>query len=131
MRTDVRIRQFAPVVIDEPPALGGENAGPNPMEYVLASLIGCASVMLRIISAEQNFAYENAEFDVQGTLDLRGLEGTPGVCRHYQQVTGNVQVKTADADKLAQVAAAIESRCPVFNLLKDAGTDIHLEWQAV
>ncbi len=29
------------VEVDEPPALGGDNAAPNPVEYYLASLLSC------------------------------------------------------------------------------------------
>jgi uncharacterized OsmC-like protein len=131
MRTDVRARQFN-LVIDEPESLGGTDEGANPMEYVLAGLAGCASVMLRMIAKEQDLEYERVSFDIRGTLDLRGFEGVPGVCRHFQ--TGDrfgSEVVTSDAKKLQKVAVAIEDRCPAFNLLKDAGVDITLDWIAV
>ncbi|MGI6609724.1 MAG: OsmC family protein [Limnochordia bacterium] len=130
MRTDLRARQFD-LIVDEPTNLGGTDAGANPMEYVLAGLAGCASVMLNMIAQEQGLAYNGASFDIRGTLDLRGLEGVPGVCRHFQKVTGSVRVVTSDAKKLQKVAVAIEDRCPAFNLLKDAGVDITLDWIAV
>jgi uncharacterized OsmC-like protein len=130
MRTDVRARQFN-LVIDEPESLGGTDEGANPMEYVLAGLAGCASVMLRMIAKEQDLEYESVSLDIRGTLDLRGLEGVPGVSRHFQTVTGKVEVVTSDADKLQKVAEAIEDRCPAYNLLKDAGVDIACDWVAV
>ncbi|MGI6082822.1 MAG: OsmC family protein [Limnochordia bacterium] len=130
MRTDVRARQFN-LVIDEPESLGGTDEGANPMEYVLAGLAGCASVMLRMIAKEQDLEYESVSLDIRGTLDLRGLEGVPGVSRHFQTVTGKVEVVTSDADKLQKVAEAIEDRCPAYNLLKDAGVDIAFDWVAV
>ncbi|NLN19268.1 MAG: OsmC family protein [Firmicutes bacterium] len=130
MRTDIRVRQFN-LVIDEPESLGGTDTGANPMEYVLAGLAGCASVMLRMIAREQGLEYESASFDIRGTLDLRGLEGVPGVRRHFQTVTGKVEVVTSDGDKLQKVAEAIEDRCPAYNMLKDAGVDIKLDWIAV
>lgn len=130
MRTDLFARQFN-LVVDEPANLGGTDAGANPMEYVLAGLAGCASVMLNIIAQEQGLAYQGASFDVRGTLDLRGLEGVPGVPRHFEKVRGSARVITSDTKKLQEVASAIEDRCPVFNLLKDAGVDITLDWIAV
>jgi uncharacterized OsmC-like protein len=130
MRTDLRARQFD-LIVDEPTNLGGTDAGANPMEYVLAGLAGCASVMLNMIAHEQGLAYNGASFDIRGTLDLRGLAGVPGVCRHFQKVTGSVRVVTSDAKKLQRVAVAIEDRCPAFNLLKDAGVDITLDWIAI
>jgi hypothetical protein len=34
----IYVRDFAPVVSDEPPSRGGENRGPSPLEYILAAL---------------------------------------------------------------------------------------------
>lgn len=129
VRTAIQVRDFT-LTTDEPETLGGTDQGPNPMELVLSALVGCASVMLRMIAGEQGLEYNSADFDVRGTLDTRGLAGVPGVCRHFLSVTGTVRVRTRDAATLAQVAAAIEDRCPVFNLLRDAGVDVTLNWEA-
>jgi uncharacterized OsmC-like protein len=32
------VRDHAPIVADEPPARGGENRGPTPLEFVLVAL---------------------------------------------------------------------------------------------
>ncbi len=34
----IQIRDLTPVISDEPPARGGENRGPSPLEYILAAL---------------------------------------------------------------------------------------------
>ena len=36
--SEIHIRDLGPVISDEPPARGGENRGPSPLEYILASL---------------------------------------------------------------------------------------------
>ena len=35
---EVQVRDFAPIISDEPPSRGGENRGPSPLEYVLVAL---------------------------------------------------------------------------------------------
>jgi uncharacterized OsmC-like protein len=35
---EVYVRDFAPLVSDEPPSRGGDNRGPSPLEYILAAL---------------------------------------------------------------------------------------------
>lgn len=36
--SEIYIRHFEPVISDEPPARGGTDQGPSPLEYILASL---------------------------------------------------------------------------------------------
>lgn len=131
VETEVSVRDFAPLTMDEPPALGGEDRGPNPMEYVLAGLIGCESVMLAVIAQEQGLEYTSADFEVKGLLDVRGLQGVEGVRPYFSSVKGSVTVTTqASQEALDQVAEAIEARCPVITMLRAAGVDLEIRWIA-
>src|SRR5690554_7468827 len=38
------------VVIDEPKSLGGTDQGPNPVEYLLAALGGCISILVSMFA---------------------------------------------------------------------------------
>ena len=130
VRSEISIRDFTPIVMDEPPALGGKDAGPNPMEYVLASYIGCASVMIRIIAEEMGFAYSDARFEISGELDVRGLMGVPGVSPHFSRVAGRVLLDTPETpERVGEMMRLVESRCPVYNMLRDAGTQMEIAWQ--
>jgi uncharacterized OsmC-like protein len=35
---EIRVRDFPPILSDEPPSRGGENRGPTPLEFVLVAL---------------------------------------------------------------------------------------------
>ena len=35
---EMYVRDFPPVISDEPPSRGGENLGPSPLEYILLAL---------------------------------------------------------------------------------------------
>ena len=35
---EVYVRDFDPVISDEPPSRGGDNMGPSPLEYILVAL---------------------------------------------------------------------------------------------
>lgn len=35
---EIYVRDFPPVISDEPPSRGGENRGPSPLEYILIAL---------------------------------------------------------------------------------------------
>ncbi len=57
------------LVIDEPENLGGTNAGPNPVEYVLASLAGCMNVVGHLAAKEMGFELRGMEISLEGDLD--------------------------------------------------------------
>lgn len=129
LNTEVTVRDFSPIIVDEPEALGGTNEAPNPVEYVLAGLTGCTSVMIALIAEEHNFSYSAVEFSNNGSLDLRGLAGNPDVSAHFQTVSYEVNITTSESDeKLATLIEAVDKRCPVLNLLKDAGVDVSSQW---
>ncbi|WP_203362495.1 OsmC family protein [Bacillus sp. REN10] len=129
VKTSIYIRDFAPVIMDEPEDLGGTNQGANPMEYVLASLTGCASVMISMISKEKNFQYSRVEFENTGVLDVRGLMGVPSVSPHFQTVRYHVRLTTDESvERVDELRKEVERRCPVYNLLKDAGVHVQSTW---
>src|SRR5690606_21631860 len=113
--------RFDKVVMDEPANLGGTDMGPNPMEYLLGALIGCEAVLVAIVAQEQGFTYTDLDFDLRGTLDLRGLEGLPGVRPYFEKITGTIKMKTPEGQAaLDALAAEVERRCPVYTTLEAA-----------
>lgn len=129
LQTHNRIRNFNPVVMDEPAELGGQNQGPNPLEYLVASLNGCKGVMIPLIANELNFEFSELSFDSRGTVDLRGLMGEPGISTHFQNLTFQVDIKTNESfERLQALQNAVAERCPVYNLLRDAGVVLHTQW---
>lgn len=129
VQTSTRIRGFDAVVMDEPTALGGKDKGPNPLEYLVASLNGCNGVMIPIVAKELDFAFSELSFDTKGVVDLRGLMGQPDVSTHFQSLNFTVNIKTDEsAERLRALQDAVEARCPVFNLLRDAKVTIDSQW---
>lgn len=129
LQTHNHIRNFSPVVMDEPAELGGQNQGPNPLEYLVASLNGCKGVMIPLIANELSFEFSELSFDTRGTVDLRGLMGEPDISTHFQSLTFQVNIKTNEsAERLQTLQNAVAERCPVYNLLRDAGVVLHTQW---
>ncbi|MGG0186053.1 OsmC family protein [Bacillus rhizoplanae] len=129
LKTSISIRDFSELIVDEPRKLGGTDEGPNPIEYVLAALSSCTSVMIGFISKEKNFSYQGVDLENNGTLDLQGLMGVKGVLTHFQSVNFDVIFTTHEHDsRIAELKEEVEKRCPVYNLLKDAGVRIESNW---
>ncbi|MDE3840432.1 osmotically inducible protein C [Bacillus methanolicus] len=129
LKTSISIRDFSPIIVDEPRSLGGTDEGPNPVEYVLGALSSCTSVMIAFIAKEKNFSYQGVEFKNDGTLDLQGLMGVEGVSPHFQNVNFEVIFRTDESDsRIEELKEEVERRCPVYNLIKDAGVKIESKW---
>ncbi|RWR12855.1 OsmC family protein [Siminovitchia fortis] len=129
LQTSINIREFEPIIVDEPKSLGGTDKGPNPVELVLAGLSSCASVMIALIAKEQDFSYTDVKFKNEGTLDLRGLQGVEGVSPHFQSVTFDVIFATEESkERIDALKEEVERRCPVLNLLADAGIKVEGNW---
>lgn len=72
---------------------------------------------------------EKLDFEAEFTIDVRGRMGTRGVRQNFQTVRVQATVSTAaSAEDLAEVIAETEARCPVYNLIKDAGIDLEVVW---
>ena len=132
VQTTSQIRNFSPVLMDEPKALGGADEGPNPLEYLVASLNGCKGVMIPLIAKELGFQFSELSFDTKGVINLRGLMGQKGISTHFQTLTFVVNIKTDESDeRLQELQEAVSTRCPIYNLLNDAKVDLRTEWNRI
>ena len=117
-RLAVQVRDFE-LIVDEPPGLGGDDEGPNPVEYILAGLAGCLNVMGHIIAKEMGFTIRALTIDAAGPLNPEKLLGKHTDDRAgYKNIAVTLSVD-ADVDQatLDRWLATIETRCPVSDNL--------------
>ena len=116
----VKVRDFT-LTIDEPPSLGGEDAGPNPVEYILAGFMGCMNVVVHMVARERGVKINSLEVEASGPLDPRRLEGKPTDERAGYQSIELVFTIDADAseEEIAEVVRIAETRCPVSDNLSN------------
>lgn len=132
MKTVIDYGEFGIGVTDEPAAHGGESAGPSPLQAVLGALCGCEAVTFRRTATEMKFEYERLEFEAAFTIDIRGRMGDREVRPHFQTVKALITVVTSSSEAdLAAVIEETEARCPVMNLLIDAGVSVDVKWQRI
>lgn len=129
MRTDIDCGEHGQLITDEPQAHGGTGKGPSPLQTVLAALTGCESVTFNRTAAEFDFEYESIAYDAEFTIDIRGRLGNRSVRPHFQTVRLQATVITNESeDRLREVVEETEARCPVYNLIKDAGVKLEARW---
>ncbi len=119
VRCAVNIRDFPSLTIDEPPELGGKDAGPNPVELVLAALGTCQEIMYSAYAAVMDIELESVQVNVRGYLDLKGLFGLDeSIPAGYKRINFETQIKSSASDEaLLKLIETVESHCPVLDIL--------------
>ncbi len=129
MMTFIDFGEYGHFATDEPVAHGGTAEGPSPLHTVLGALCGCEAVTFRRTADDLGFSYERIEFEAAFTIDIRGRMGKRDVRAHFQTVRLQATVTTDESeDRLAAVVEETEARCPVFNLISDAGVKTEMVW---
>ncbi|QCI93792.1 OsmC family protein [Novosphingobium sp. EMRT-2] len=104
-RTEIEVDGHR-IVADEPPALGGANAGPAPYDLILAGLGACTAITLRMYADRKQWSLESLDVALRlsGGKDDRRIERT-------------LTIAGLDADQQARLADVAE-RTPVTLTLK-------------
>ncbi len=132
MRTVIDYAESGVQVTDEPVAAGGGGSGPTPLQSVLGALCGCEAVTFRRTATEYEFEYDRIEFEGAATIDIRGRSGDRSVRPHFQTVKLLARVFTGQSQEdLDDLVEEVEARCPVMNLMKDAGVRLDVRWEVV
>ncbi|MBC7216879.1 MAG: OsmC family protein [Candidatus Caldatribacterium sp.] len=124
LRIDTKVRNFS-LSFDEPPSLGGKDSAPNPVEGLLAALIGCLGIVTAVVAREKNLPVEKIAIEAEGDLDPRGFMGQydlvrPGflAIRFVMKVSGKLS-----PEELKALLDEVKKRCPVSDVLSN-GTQV-------
>jgi len=106
------------LLVDEPVALGGADAGPNPYELLLASLGSCTAMTLRMYADRKGFPLTRA------TVRLRHDRIHARDCEHCEteqgmlsRITREIELEgDLDDDQRAKLML-IADKCPVHRTL--------------
>ncbi|MGY2805931.1 putative redox protein [Bradyrhizobium sp. USDA 4506] len=120
INSSVTVRQFN-VSVDEPPALGGKDTAPNPVEYILAALGSCQEITYRLYADAIGIPLNGVSVKLSGAIDLRGFFSVdPNVRAGFRQIEAEVAIDSpASAADIARLKETVDRHCPVLDILRN------------
>lgn len=110
-RTEIEVSGHA-LVADEPPALGGANAGPAPYDLILAGLGACTAITLRMYADRKGWSLDSVDVGLRTVREGETL-----------RIERKLTLAGLDDEQRARLAEIAE-RTPVTLTLK-GGLPIH------
>lgn len=108
-RTEVRASGHT-VIADEPVAVGGQDLGMNPNEFLLASLGTCTAMTLRMYADRKMWAVDGITVDL--TMDtVKGTEQQTTFIKRHIKIDGDIDEE--QRQRMLQIADS----CPLHKTL--------------
>jgi uncharacterized OsmC-like protein len=129
LRSEARLREHV-LTIDEPESLGGTDAGPNPVELILAALGTCQEITYRAYATALDIPLDSVSVELEGDIDLRGFFAVDESVRAgYEAIRGKVSIESsADAETLEMLRQVVNAHCPVLDVIsKPVAVALELE----
>lgn len=118
-QSESRSRDLDPVPSDEPPALGGEDTAPNPVEQLLAAFGNCLAVGYAANATVAGIELKKLSIELEGDLDLHTFLGLAEGNAGFESVKASVSIETdASDDQLNELHHKVVSTSPVGHTLE-------------
>jgi uncharacterized OsmC-like protein len=120
-RSEATVRDFDPILSDEPEALGGTDTAPNPVEQLLGALGNCLAVGYAANASARGIVINDLRIDLSGDLDLHSFLGLRPGHAGYDAISVDVHLDAdADAGTLQELHEAVVGTSPVGHTLQAA-----------
>ena len=101
---------------DLPSAMGGEDRGPTPPEYLLHALLACLTSTLNFHAAQQHIAISAIHSRASADIDTRGFTGTDSSAR-IALLGINVSIEVQTSSSADQLRPLLD-HSPVYDTLR-------------
>lgn len=116
------------LILDQPPAAGGRDEGPTPVDAFLATIGSCLGTISRIVAKQRGITLEKMVFIVSGEIDVdvllgRSDEGRAG----FTSIDIEADLESPDLDSQGKLEflEEVDRRCPVSETVLN-GTALNL-----
>ena len=117
-RSEATVREFAPVLSDEPTWLGGDDTAANPVEQVLGALGNCLAVGYAASASVAGIGLKALRIDLEGDVGLSTFLGLEAGNAGYERITATVHIESdAPAAALEELHRTVVASSPVGHTL--------------
>lgn len=123
---------------DVPKRMGGTDDAPQPVETLLAALLGCTQATAIFVGRNMvpRILIDKIDFDIQAERDERGaltmpIHETPVIPARLKRIHGTIHVfakSTLSQEQLATLTTQTEARCPVASMVIASGCNLDVKW---
>ena len=111
--------------VDEPQSAGGNDTGPNPYEYLLASLAGCTAITLLMYARRKGWPLDEVEITIiNSRIHSDDCDHWEGEDTYIDELERHIVLRGDLDDQQRDKLAYIATRCPVHKTLTTP-THIH------
>ena len=124
-RTMSYVGDHAPVVVDEPLHLFGQNTAPAPGEIVLSGLGGCLAVGITAVATFKNVRLSRLELHLEGDVGNAAAWGAGGALREpsemgFQAIRVKIDIEgDATREELNEIVRVANYFSPVANSMRN------------
>ncbi|WP_206460172.1 OsmC family protein [Anaerovorax sp. IOR16] len=115
VQNELTIREFNPIMVDEPQPLGGTDIAPNPVEYLVGAAASCFAITFEVIASQKGIALETVnvkmEADLNAAVFLGLQEGDGGILNPKLTLNTKTSASEKEIKEIAEVAL---SKSPVL-----------------
>lgn len=114
----VRVREHDYVASDEPPALGGTDTAPNPVEQLLGALGNCLAVGYAANATAAGIELRDLRIEVEGDVDLHTFLGLREGHAGFDGIKATVHIDAdASPDQVEDLHRRVVATSPVGHTL--------------
>ena len=105
-------------IVDEPERAGGNDAGPDPYEMLLASLAGCTAITLVLYARRKEWPLDEVEITLENSrIHSDDCENWEGEDTFIDEIDRHIVLRGNLSDEQRERLDHIATRCPVHKTL--------------
>lgn len=121
LRSQARVRDFAPIPADGPVELGGTDSAPHPVEALLAAMANCLVAAYAAHASRIGISLSYLHVRVIGELDLDVMLGVAQGHAGFQRVSAAVTIgSSASPQQLFEIHESVVAASPIGHTIANA-----------